>query len=796
MAAGSNHAFQRAVSAASLFAGIALAGIAMPPAVLAILPAPNGLHATEDCDKITVSASPVNGAVAYALKIYVGDSFTALTDTVIQSLPYLDYPPPAQRRRYQVAGIDAQSQVGNFATTGGNDGRYGLAQPDPLPDRAQLVGRPITFTLNGAFPNGSTFTWRKNGSPIGAPSQSTYSIASVSLADSGDYSCEVVNICGTDSDAMRLFVANVPLRPSSVTAVAQCDTVNITWPTVAGAWAYLIDRNPHFPLPQEGPWPGRRIYTNSYVDHPGIADNYTYSVFTVVYDSLFSLTGRSSGSVTVSLGASIQNEPVDRTVESGTSINLSTSAQPSGPKTYTWRKDGQTVQTGGNSSLPILNAQPAQSGIYDCIVCNSCGCDTTRATLVRVCSTPAITVATSDRHVYANEGAPGATLTASVTPALSVRWYRDGAALADGADYSGTASPVLTILGVNSADEGYYELRAVGDCQTVVGPAIQLSVAPCYDPPVITQQPVGTQAVPIGQKATLSIQATCCHGPSYRWKRRVTGSVTFVDVPGGDQPTLSISPLTSGDLGTYVCFVANRDRYEVSQFSELGATIAPAFYKVAGWSMCNGWNVGWNTNVPAVVTLEYWPGSCDSGTPGTLPPSALATSGQFTLPLPAGQQYYVRLRAVTPGNETAVSGCMLAVAAPPGPRLTGSISILPYYVTMPFGTAVPIVVGVGNYGCSTFEGDIYLSTLTVAGVAGGALNAVGDPAAPDVLLPSQLVPSQARSFQTYYVPVTVPPPGVAVIHDLSSTVLYLPTGGSPTLLTVGAKMRITSEGPK
>jgi len=796
MAAGSNHGLYRALKSATLLAGITLAGLAMPRAALAILPAPNGLHATEDCDKITVDASQVNGAVAYALKIYVGNSFAALKDTVIQSLPYVDYPPPAERRRYQVAGIDAQSQVGTFATTGGNDARYGLAQPDPLPDRAQLVGRSITFTLNGAFtPMGTTtFTWKKNGSPLGAPSQSTYTIASVSLADSGDYSCEVVNICGTDSDAMRLYVANVPPPPSSVTAIAQCDTVNITWPPVPGAWAYLIDRSPHSP-PQEGPWPGHKVFTTSYVDHPAIADNYHYSVFSVVYDSLFGLP-RSASTVTVSLGATIQNEPTDRTVESGNDVFLFTNAQPSGPKTYRWRKDGLTVQTSSNGNLAILNAQPSNSGIYDCIVCNSCGCDTTRVTLVRVCNTPAIAVAANDRHVYANEGATSATLTTTVALALSVRWYRGGVALADGSDYSGTASPTLTILDVSSADEGYYELRGVGECQTVVGPSIQLSVAPCYDAPVITQQPAATQAVPIGQKATLSVQATCCHTPSYRWKRRVTGSATFVDVPGGDQPTLSVSPLTSADLGTYVCFVANRDRYEVSQFSELGTTIAPVFHKIGTASVCNGWSVGWNTNVPVVVTLEYWPGSCDSGTPATLPPSALATTGGFTLPLPAGQQYFVRLQAVTPSNETALSGCMLAVALPPGPRITGSIAVLPYYVTMPFGTAVPIVVSVRNFGCSSFEGDIYLPSLTVAGIPAGVLNAAGDPAAPDVLLPSQLASGQTRSFETYYVPVTLPPPGVAVTHDLSATVLYLPTGGDPTLLNVGAKMTITSWGPK
>src|SRR5258705_8694823 len=126
---------------------------------------------------------------------------------------------------------------------------------------------------------------------------------------------------------MRLYVADTPPRPSSVTAIAQCDTVNITWPPVSGAWAYLIDRSPS-PFPQQGPWPGRKVFSNSYVDHPAVAGNYSYSVCSVVYDSLFGVP-RNSGPVTVALGASIQIEPPDRTVESGNDIYLFTNAQPS-----------------------------------------------------------------------------------------------------------------------------------------------------------------------------------------------------------------------------------------------------------------------------------------------------------------------------------------------------------------------------------------------------------------------------------------------------------------------------------
>jgi hypothetical protein len=330
----------------------------------------------------------------------------------------------------------------------------------------------------------------------------------------------------------------------------------------------------------------------------------------------------------------------------------------------------------------------------------------------------------------------------------------------------------------------------------VNGTPIQLSVAPCYDPPVITLQPPPSQAVPIGQQATLSVQATCCVTPSYRWKRRVTGTSTFVDVPGGTQATLVLPAITNADLGTYVCIVANRDRVELSDFSELQATVAPVFGKIGSGSNCGSWSVVWNSNVPVSVTLQYWTGSCGNGAPATLAPSGYATNGFITLPIPAGQQYYVQLSGVTPQNETVLSSCMLATAKPPGAKLSASLAVQPYYVTMPFGTAVPVVVSVWNYGCTAYDGEISLASLTVAGIPQGALTADGDPAVPGTLLPAQIGAGQSRSFDLFYIPVTPPLPGVVVSHDISGSVISLPSGGGPSLVQFGAQMTLTAYGPK
>ena len=789
-----------------VFFALLVAGLCLrATTAFALLSPPTNLHATADCDKITVTGTPNPQAVAYVMRIWIDNQQTPQPDFTIPSLPYVDNAvPPGQKRLYQVASVDAQSQVGSFGTA--SPAFISRLVPAPVltgttPDGAQIVGRSYTFTVTQPSPNGGTptYAWKKNGVTFGAPSQNTYFISALAYGDSGSFTCEVTNSCGTvTSNVLFLHVVDNPTSPSSVTATVACDVVTVTWPHVPGAWAYLIDRTPNFvPPPNEGPWPGKKIVNDhQFVDHPTPSGNYRYSVFTVVYDDVFGTSPRNSNTVAVVSPPVITQQPVGRTVETGTSVTLTTHAQSPGPFTYTWRQDGQTVQTGGNFNYSIPSAQPSNSGSYDCLVCNSCGaCVTTNAVTVKVCTTPVITVATDDRHVYANEGST-ATLTTTTTLAQSVKWYRDGSPLSEGGHFSGTTLGNLTINGVTAADEGYYELRASGECSVVIGPSIQLSVSPCYDPPVITQQPVASQAVPLGQQATISVQATCCVGPTYRWKRTLPGTWQWVDVPGGNQATLVLPAITAADLGTYFCVVSNKDRVELSNLSELQATVAPVLGKLGSASICGGWNVSWNSNVPISVTLQYWTGSCGNGAPATLGPGGYTTNGFFSLPIPAGQQYFVQLSGVTPQNETVVSSCMLATPKPPGPKLSVSFAVQPYYVTLPFGTAVPVVVSVFNYGCSAYDGEISLASLTVVDVPQGALTADGDPAVPGSLLPAQIGPGQWRSFDTFYIPVTPPNPGTVVSHDISGSVLSLPSGGGLSLVQFASQVTLTAYGPK
>ena len=430
------------------------------------------------------------------------------TDVTVTVNSYLDPLATGVCRSYSVSSVDAFAQVGSASPS--TLQRCGVPPlPASLPlgaDQIIRVARPFALALPGTFDLATTtFDWRKNNVSLGAPSQPTFSIASLTIAHAGSYTCVVSNVCGAvTSSAVLLTVVVPPLPPTGVTVtVTACRQATVTWNPAAGALKYFVTRTPDLPGPPVPPLPpGVFVNGTSFVDAISPADssvNFSYRVASVGLGDI--VGGASSSTIVVRPGATPRpgNPLLGKTVEFGAIVSLRTTVTGT---SAVWRKNGvafaggfQDVHLQGTNQLSVtlvLSAvTPADAGNYDVQVCTACGCANTTVAVINVCNTPAVT---APAQAFASEGQASVDLVATTTNALSLHWYRGNSALAEGAHFSGTSTSTLTIHTPLLEDAGFYQLRATGNCATVDGPLVELKIDPCFARPVASQQPAATQA--------------------------------------------------------------------------------------------------------------------------------------------------------------------------------------------------------------------------------------------------------------------------------------------------------------
>ena len=108
------------------------------------------------------------------------------------------------------------------------------------------VGQTATFTVAATGTPAPTYQWRKGGTNIGGATNTSYTIASVQLADVGSYDVVVANAAGNlPSDAVTLTVNSAPIiigitAPRQVTTPGQSLTLSVT---TTGAGSFQWKRN-------------------------------------------------------------------------------------------------------------------------------------------------------------------------------------------------------------------------------------------------------------------------------------------------------------------------------------------------------------------------------------------------------------------------------------------------------------------------------------------------------------------------------------------------------------------------
>ncbi len=256
----------------------------------------------------------------------------------------------------------------------------------------------------------------------------------------------------------------------------------------------------------------------------------------------------------------ITQQPASQTIALGGSTAFTVVAAGDAPLSYAWSFQNAPLPGQTGNSLPISNAQLAQSGDYSVVVSNPFGTVQSVTAALTVVPLPTVSALPASVVKFAGESLSLAPVATGVM-ITGFQWLKDGAAL------GGQNTPQLDIPSLATADAGIYSLVVSNVAGAVQSDPVTVTVL-AADPPIISGPPA-SQAAPAGSPVTFQVTAGGTPPLSYAWMFQ--GAV----MAGQTQPILTIPSVGPADEGTYIVAVSNRFG-QVSATATLTVVIPPA----------------------------------------------------------------------------------------------------------------------------------------------------------------------------------------------------------------------------
>lgn len=412
-------------------------------------------------------------------------------------------------------------------------------------------GSNITFVADVVGPSDMVLQWFKGVTPLSNDARingvtlETLSISNISLADAGDYWLQVTSSCGnTISNTATLTVQQrivITQQPQDIT-VCPAGTLNLSVIATGTITDYQWKRN------------GVVVGTGSptYSVDPFIAATHAGSYTCELTNVCETVTT----DVAIVTAGDVTNVTIvgDVTACEGANANLAVIAAGSN-LTYKWYKgttllaDGARIGGSQTASLTINGLLLSDAGTYKCEVLGTCGFDDDNTPILTVQPKTAITTEPASTSVLVGNNA---TFTTTATGSnITYQWYKGAGIIVDGADYSGTDTPVLTVLNADLLDAGTFKCVVNGYCGVVETKPATLTVLTST---VIITQPVTPITICQGNGFTIFIQ-TSGAGHTYQWKRDADVLVDGGGIVGSQTASLTISNAQPNQSGAYTCVV-------------------------------------------------------------------------------------------------------------------------------------------------------------------------------------------------------------------------------------------------
>lgn len=469
----------------------------------------------------------------------------------ISSILWIDTILPAQ------AGIYNCTVSGSCGTIGWADatltvGSTIVIDSQPVAFQQICVGNDVTLSVS-ATGSDLSYQWFKDAVAILGAESNILDLDDIVGTDAGLYYCRVLNGCDTVYTTHSVLEAyetvtilEQPVNATVCLGSAAFFTVNATGESLTYQW-----QKGTVSIPGENS-PVMQFTNVSYAD-------------TGVYRCLISSICGNTYSIPVSLSAfentTIISQPVPMEQQcTGSDILLSVLAQGA-TLNYQWQKNNSNISpdlriSGVNSpNLQIADLEESDNGIYQCIVTGTCGTQNSHISQVQALLGPSVIIHPVNISVV--EGETGSFRVLASGDSLQYQWYHNGVPLTDGPNVQGSDSSDLLLQGATSANEGVYYVAIQGHCGNVISTSARLTLLP-YS--VITMHP-SDESKCTGESVALQTFVTPgTH--TFRWQKDGSNLTEGGRFTGTFSPSLTITNLTSLDIGAYQCVI---DDIELSQ---------------------------------------------------------------------------------------------------------------------------------------------------------------------------------------------------------------------------------------
>ncbi len=336
-------------------------------------------------------------------------------------------------------------------------------------------GQTVTFRVAVSGTPPIAIQWQRNGQNLPGATDTTLTLSNVQAANAGSYQAQATNAVGITLSPAAQLTVNVPppvIDPPSIVQHPQSLSVE------TGQAARLQVLATGNQLTYQWQKDGANLSGANASAYEILATAATDAGrYTVIISNPGGQVTSNPATLTVNtpppVGDTLQivTQPASQTVAPGDTVTFTVVAQGTAPLSYQWQLGTFNIPGARSASFSISGVQQVDEGAYRVVVSDSTGSVTSNPATLTVSTAPVIVTQPQSQSIT-----EGATVTFSVSAQgqspLTYQWQFNGS------NIPGARGQQFSVSGVQSADEGNYQVVVTDSGGSTTSGAATLTVVP------------------------------------------------------------------------------------------------------------------------------------------------------------------------------------------------------------------------------------------------------------------------------------------------------------------------------